>query len=854
MKIYKITDYSETFVDEVITSEIYFIKTALTCSESNLLVNCKFFYYTYNGFVYKLTNISVDGFKLLQDIVTYKIDTETPDITAFEFFEGNVKTVRLLPNSNYQVKFEKSKAVLSLNKDYILPYFTGYCKSVLGLSSSIDLVTFNTIHDDELEIVSFEIKENYTLELGYKRKNYIRAVELSFIDKAKLYSWLEYVLPSGCYTTIFRYGIIKASLANLEAISSEIKYFTRQGNSVKLNYYNGTFSRIGFKDLIQLEYYIEHNIAKVRIFGAYNLEFDKFTQNELNYIPSLDSWQINVNVIDYKLKGDETMRVEYVDLDLLDKQIKSLDNVYKKPTIDISIFTPENMIKAKFMDYDDGFTQLVDEIVSTAEGNAEFLKAKEWVKLTFYSGKDYSDNEIEIKGTYPHWIEKFAKNPLNSSSLIKGLVKKYTIYPLAKTIEFDIGTSSIKVYYRKNYFKIANQLKSMGITTNDTLYIEPITMSGKMLDEHIISLRKYIEISNSLTNNCGFISFKLTELGGVLTFKDGISLEFIEEDHAKRIKTNVRILCELLETSYQYQGTDGIFQVYDVLSNMYNNTLPEYEWEIDGNVIVFKDFKLIPTYGESSLGKLVDKLDIKKYKGINILSYSTVGYSNDFTLKPTVLLKHLTGNAKSIVKFIAENKLSIEILNKGTGDSKEYFVQYNNTELCDKVFNNNTLFKIIQSDTQGISFKTTLPYSYLSKCFSGLLKSVSVKKIKDNTVDFVIYNSKAGVTEKHTVYYIDNNTMKQVIEFNYPMTDFANLAKAYKAGVIDFSEFENKVAKLITIKKKSYKTITLPSDISMLTQLLQYYEIYLGEAICSDGKNITYVFDYTNVESDVHMN
>lgn len=385
MKIYKITDYSETFVDEIITSEIYFIKTALTCSESNLLVNCKFFYYTYNGFVYKLTNISVDGFKLLQDIVTYKIDTETPDITAFEFFEGNVKTVRLLPNSNYQVKFEKSKAVLSLNKDYILPYFTGYCKSVLGLSSSIDLRTFNSIHYNELEIASFEIKENYTLELVLMKKSFRHTVELSFIDEAKLYSWLEYVLPSGCYTTMFQYGIIKASVCDLNVLSYQVKSFKRQGNSIKLNYYygNDSFSHIEFKDLIQLESYIEARINKVRIFGQFNLEFDKLAKNELNYLPSLDSWVVKGNVIEYKLKDNVSNRVEYVDLDLLDKQIKSLNSVYKKPTINISSFTPENMIKAKFMDYDDSFTQLANE----------YKKAIEYCKVAFKSHCELLDFE-----------------------------------------------------------------------------------------------------------------------------------------------------------------------------------------------------------------------------------------------------------------------------------------------------------------------------------------------------------------------------------------------------------------------------------------------------------------------------
>lgn len=397
MKIYKITDYSETFVDEVITSEIYFIKTALTYSESNLLVNRKFFYYTYDGFVYKLTNMSVAGFKLLQDIVTYKIDTETPDITAFEFFKGNVKTVQALYNGNYQVEFEKSKAILYFKQDDILDYFNEYCKCVLGLSSSIDLRTFNSIHCKELPILSFEIKENYTLQLVYKLRNATWTVELSFISEAKLYSCLEYVLPCGCYTTIFQYGIAKASLCDLNVLSCQVKSFNRQGNKVKLNYYNGTFSHIEFKDLINLECCIENNLNKVRIYGQFNLEFelefDKFAKNELNYFPSLDTWAINENVIEYKLKNNDIIRVEYVDLDLLDKQIKSLKSVYKKPTITISSFTPDNMIKEKFTGNPNAFTQLVDEIVSTTEGNAEFLKAKEWVKLTFYSGKDYSNFE-----------------------------------------------------------------------------------------------------------------------------------------------------------------------------------------------------------------------------------------------------------------------------------------------------------------------------------------------------------------------------------------------------------------------------------------------------------------------------
>lgn len=86
-------------------------------------------------------------------------------------------------------------------------------------------------------------------------------------------------------------------------------------------------------------------INKVRIFGQFNLEFDKLAKNELNYLPSLDSWVVRGNVIEYKLKNNDIIRVEYVDLDLLDKQIKSLNSVYKKPTIDISSFTPDNMIK-----------------------------------------------------------------------------------------------------------------------------------------------------------------------------------------------------------------------------------------------------------------------------------------------------------------------------------------------------------------------------------------------------------------------------------------------------------------------------------------------------------------------------
>lgn len=84
---------------------------------------------------------------------------------------------------------------------------------------------------------------------------------MNFINEAKLYSWLEYVLPSGCYTTVFQYGITKASLCDLNVVSYQVKSFKRQGNSIKLNYCYGndnySFSLIGFKDLIQLESYIE---------------------------------------------------------------------------------------------------------------------------------------------------------------------------------------------------------------------------------------------------------------------------------------------------------------------------------------------------------------------------------------------------------------------------------------------------------------------------------------------------------------------------------------------------------------------------------------------------------------------
>jgi hypothetical protein len=217
------------------------------------------------------------------------------------------------------------------------------------------------------------------------KKSFRYTVELNFINEAKLYSWLEYVLPSGCYTTIFQYGIIKASVCDLNVLSYQVKSFKRQGNSIKLNYYygNDSFSHIEFKDLIQLESYIEARINKVRIFGQFNLEFDKLAKNELNYLPSLDSWVVKGNVIEYKFKDNLNNRVEYVDLDLLDKQIKSLNSVYKKPTIDISCFTPENMIKAKFMDYDDSFAQLADE----------YKKAIEYCKVAFKSHCELLDFE-----------------------------------------------------------------------------------------------------------------------------------------------------------------------------------------------------------------------------------------------------------------------------------------------------------------------------------------------------------------------------------------------------------------------------------------------------------------------------
>lgn len=399
MKIYKIDSDNKILKHEIFDSERIIIKEALAISKMAFLVNHTLLYIIHNNILYLYTDIPLRSKEWLIDKVSIKIDTETPDITAFEFFKGNVKTVRLLPNSNYQVRFEKSKAVLNLNKDYILPYFTEYCQSVLGLSSSIDLVTFNTIHYNELKIATFEIKENYQLELVLEGKSFQHTIELNFINEAKLYSWLEYVLPSGCYTTVFQYGITKASLCDLNVVSYQVKSFKRQGNSIKLNYCYGndndnySFSLIGFKDLIQLESYIEARINKVRIFGQFNLEFDKLAKNELNYLPSLDSWVVRGNVIEYKLKNNDIIRVEYVDLDLLDKQIKSLNSVYKKPTIDISSFTPDNMIKEKFTGNLDAFTQLVDEIVSTTEGNAEFLKAKEWVKLTFYRGKEYSNFE-----------------------------------------------------------------------------------------------------------------------------------------------------------------------------------------------------------------------------------------------------------------------------------------------------------------------------------------------------------------------------------------------------------------------------------------------------------------------------
>lgn len=403
MKIYKIDSDNKILKHEIFDSERIIIKEALAISKMAFLVNHKLLYIIHNNILYLYTDIPLQSKEWLIDKVSVKIDTETPDITAFEFFKGNVKTVRLLPNSNYQVRFEKSKAVLNLNKDYILPYFTEYCQSVLGLSSSIDLVTFNTIHYNELKIATFEIKENYQLELVLEGKSFQHTIELNFINEAKLYSWLEYNLPSGCYTTVFQYGITKASLCDLNVVSYQVKSFKRQGNSIKLNYCYGndndnySFSLIGFKDLIQLESYIEARINKVRIFGQFNLEFnlefDKLAKNELNYLPSLDSWVVKGNEIEYKLKSNVNNRVEYVDLDLLDKQIKSLNSVYKKPTINISCFTPENMIKAKFMDTDDAFTKLADEIVSTIEGNAEFLKAKEWVKLTFHRGKEYSNFE-----------------------------------------------------------------------------------------------------------------------------------------------------------------------------------------------------------------------------------------------------------------------------------------------------------------------------------------------------------------------------------------------------------------------------------------------------------------------------
>lgn len=378
-----------------------------------------------------------------------------------------------------------------------------------------------------------------------------------------------------------------------------------------------------------------------------------------------------------------------------------------------------------------------------------------------------------------------------------------------------------------------------------TLKIIATDYNGALM---IYKLENYL-LGNNLNSFQNFAqSFIPTNTGGIVTLNSGYQLEFVEEDSEKALQYKIKILCDLLETKLQPKCND--IEVFDVLYAMYKGVTVSKCWEVEDGNIVFDNLKLIPTYGQSSLDKLVDKLHISCYKGIDILSSETQCHSNDFTPKTSVILEHLTGNAKSSVKIVHENMLCITIINKGSGDSKAYAVEYKDSNLYQKVYDYSNSFRILQSDVNGILPAQRKSYIKLTEYFKGNVKPVKVTKIDGYTLEFSIFNSNAHICERHQVRYVDFNLMKQVIELNYPKTNFANLAKAYKAGVIDFIEFEEKVNALN--KPKSHKTITIKSTMLDTNSLLDFFKIKLGEAICSDDETITYQFESDYVKEYGH--